>query len=265
VTDDFALQTARLPPLRQGTRPACKVCGGETRLFGVKDFNRNCEEQRGLRLPDLGADVAYHRCTRCALIFTDAFDDWSDEDFATHIYGDGYAAVDPDYAEVRPVNMGKGVGARFAAFHDRRVLDYGGGNGRFAEELRGKGFGSVTTYDRFSPGFSERPQGKFDLITAFETLEHMPDPLAGAADIASLLAPGGIIVTSTLMQPANISQIGVEWWYIGPRNGHVTFHNAGSLAIMWGGQGLKSAIWNDNVQVAGANPPPQLCDVTPAA
>jgi 2-polyprenyl-6-hydroxyphenyl methylase/3-demethylubiquinone-9 3-methyltransferase len=265
VSDDVARPAGPLPPLRWGTRPACKVCGAATEVFGAKDFNRNCEEGQGLRLPPRGAAVAYHRCGACGLIFTDAFDDWSDEDFATHIYGEGYAAVDPDYAERRPLNMAKGVGARFAGFRDRRVLDYGGGNGRFAEEMRNKGFGSVTTYDRFSPAFDRRPEGRFDLITAFETLEHMPDPLAGAADIAGLLAPGGVIVTSTLLQPAAIGEVGVEWWYIGPRNGHVTFHTRDSLAVMWGKQGLKSAVWSDNVQLAGEDPPRTPGDVAPGA
>ena len=255
----------RLPPLRRGAHPACKVCGAPTVPFGAKDFNRNCEEVRGLQLPELGAAIEYHRCTRCGLIFTGAFDDWRDEDFAAHIYGEGYGAVDPDYAESRPVNMAKGIGDLFAAYRDRRVLDYGGGNGRFAEELRRKGFGSVTTYDRFSPAFARRPEGRFDLITALETLEHMPDPLAGAADIASLLAPGGLIATSTLLQPANIGQIGVEWWYIGPRNGHVTLHSRASLGVMWGKQGLKSVAWTDNAQVAGVSPPKTPEGVRPAA
>ncbi len=30
-----------------------------------------------------------------------------------------------------------------------------------------------------APEYAERPAGKFDLVTIFETLEHLPDPAAG--------------------------------------------------------------------------------------
>jgi len=43
--------------------------------------------------------TAYQNSVRS---FTDAFDNWTQDDFKTHIYNAGYLAVDPGYLEVRP-------------------------------------------------------------------------------------------------------------------------------------------------------------------
>ncbi|THD59556.1 MAG: class I SAM-dependent methyltransferase [Phenylobacterium sp.] len=233
-------------------RPApCKVCGADAPLFGLTDFNRSCEEARGKVLPLSGAAVYYRRCPQCSLVFTDAFDDWSMADFEAHIYNDGYLAVDPDYVETRPTNTAAVVAKTFAAAADSLdVLDYGGGNGVMAAELLRHGFRSAATYDAFSQGFRERPWRRFRLVTCFETLEHMADPVSGAADIVDLLDEDGLFLFSTLAQPANFNDLGMRWWYIGPRNGHITLHSRLSLTRLFGRFGLNVASFDDNIHVA---------------
>ncbi len=83
-------------PVSTAPQP-CKICGGDTALDGVVDFNKSCHEQHGLRLPVTGVPVYYRRCAACGFLFTDALDDWSIEDFRAHIYNDDYHVVDPDY------------------------------------------------------------------------------------------------------------------------------------------------------------------------
>jgi hypothetical protein len=90
-----------LRPISPEGRP-CKTCGCATQLFGEVDFNRSCEECRGLKLPFLGVPVHHLRCTGCGLLFTDCFDDWTESEFKQFIYNEGYAKVDPDYLEIRP-------------------------------------------------------------------------------------------------------------------------------------------------------------------
>jgi hypothetical protein len=236
--------SARPRPLRvrapeAGPKP-CKVCGASADLFGEQDFSRCCEEVRGLTLPPSGVAIAYRRCGACGLLFTDAFDDWSDEDFAAHIYNETYGTVDPDFEVSRPISNAAAVAGVFQAVKETLgILDYGGGNGRFADEMRGAGYPLATTYDRFHPAHSVRPEGRFRLVTCFETIEHMPDPVAGAADIASLLAADGLLIISTLLQPDDIEQQGANWWYIGPRNGHVTLFTQPALAVLFGRFGFR--------------------------
>src|SRR5438067_794726 len=90
----------RIPALGEGDpmelRPVvaaeapCKACGAPTFLFGVVDFSRST--RTGLARADVvvGVPIYYRRCGACGLIFTDAFDGWSDADFLTHIYNEGY-------------------------------------------------------------------------------------------------------------------------------------------------------------------------------
>lgn len=222
-------------------RPAaCKVCGAEAPLFGVQDFNRSCEEVRGTVLPLAGVPVYYRRCNGCGLLYTDAFDDWSDEAFSAHIYNADYILADPEFETKRPANNAGLLARTFKGFEaSLDVLDYGGGNGRLAADLIPAGFRSAQTYDRFHPEHRTRPVGRFNLVTCFETIEHMPDPQAGAADIASFLADEALLVVSTLVQPPEILKQRMQWWYAGPRNGHVTLFTYKALARLFAPLGLR--------------------------
>lgn len=246
-----------LPPLRPAAEAApCKVCGQPARVVGRIDFNKACEEVRGKVLPSSGVYLPYRQCAACGLVFTDALDDWSPDDFKDHIYNEGYAAVDPDYVEARPNAMAGMVARMFRdAASELDMLDYGGGNGRLAENLLRAGFRSATTYDPFNPAFAERPTRTYELITCFETLEHVPDPLATARELAGLLADPGIIFFSTLVQPQDIGRIGLKWWYIGPRNGHITIHSRNSLAASWRAVGLDMVSFNEGYHAAFRTPP----------
>ena len=136
----------------------CKICSDTAPLYGVVDFNRNCEIPNGVRLPLSGTPVYYRRCDRCGFLFTDAFDHWSDEQFKEHIYNDSYCIVDPEYAARRPNSNAEAV-VRLWGQHkaETRVLDYGGGNDVFCEALRANGFPVAITYDPMVPNFNRRP------------------------------------------------------------------------------------------------------------
>ena len=73
------------------------------------------------------------------------------------------------------------------------------------------------------------PTSRYDCIVSFEVVEHSPDPAATFTEMSNLLADRGIILFSTLLQPADIDQQGVNWWYLGPRNGHVSLYSGASL------------------------------------
>jgi SAM-dependent methyltransferase len=252
-----------LKPVSMASVP-CKICGGAAALYGVVDFNKACEEVRGTRLPLCGIPIYYRRCANCSFLFTDAFDDWSVEQFKEHIYNDGYQAVDPDYQTARPHANADAVARLWGAVKAQtRVLDYGGGNDAFCAGLRANGFPLAVTYDPMVPQFACLPDEKFDLVTCFETLEHLPDPAAGIALIVECAADPGLIFFTTCVQPGEFQNVGLNWWYVGPRNGHISIFSRQALSLAFGQHGYQVASLSDNVHLAFHTLPPYLSHLQP--
>jgi hypothetical protein len=67
---------------------------------------------------------------------------------------------------------------------------------------------------------------RYDLVTSFEVLEHSPDPYGTLATLLSLLKPHGAVLVSTALQPPHVTS---DWWYIAPRNGHISLQSTRSL------------------------------------
>jgi Methyltransferase domain len=239
-----------LKPATAAVMP-CKICGSATALYGVVDFNKSRAEANGFRLPLSGVPIYYRRCANCAFLFTDAFDDWSDEQFKAHIYNDGYGEVDPDYQAVRP-QANAGMVKQLWGPHKQEtgVLDYGGGNDAFCAALRAAGFPVAVSYDPMVPAYARRPEGKFQLVTCFETLEHLPDPLGGIGLLAECVAEPGLAHISTYAQPADFDNTGVNWWYVAPRNGHISIFSRKALALAFGRHGYKTVSLSDNLHFA---------------
>lgn len=211
----------------------CKCCGSTAHLCGVVDFNKNCEQQRNPHvLPVIGIPVYYHRCSFCGFIFSILFDDFSSHQFSEAIYNNDYILVDPDFEDVRPRSNAQAITNILGKNWSLDVLDYGGGTGKTAALLREQGYSNVNTYDPFSGEHRNRPQAVFDCIFSFEVFEHTISPRQTLDEICGLLKPNGLIFFSTLLQPENIGEVGLNWWYIGPRNGHVSIHTSQSLQAL---------------------------------
>ena len=232
------------------SRPAeCKVCRGPSLLFGVVDFHKSCVEAQGRKLPLCGYPVYYRRCARCGFSFTDAFDGWTAEEFRRRIYNDDYILVDPDYVEARPAANARLVAESFQASRDSmRILDYGGGSGLLAERLRERGF-SAASYDPFAR-LDEVPDERFDLITCFEVMEHVPQPRETVAAMVSLLKDDGVILFSTLEQPAEFERVGLNWWYAAPRNGHISLYTPAALACLFKAHGMSVGSFSAVLHIA---------------
>jgi 2-polyprenyl-6-hydroxyphenyl methylase/3-demethylubiquinone-9 3-methyltransferase len=216
----------------------------------VVDFNKHCEHRKPNLLPVSGIPIYYHRCGQCGFIFTAAFDHFSPDDFLTHIYNSGYAAVDPDYAEVRPTGNAGFITSLFGNHKWISILDYGGGNGLLGKKLQAAGFRDVVTYDPFVPEHATRPQRRFDLVVSFEVVEHSNHPHETFGEMDSLLKPDGMMLFTTLVQPTNMAEIGLSWWYVGPRNGHVSIYTRAALKSVLAARGLHQGSNNDNQHAA---------------
>lgn len=213
---------------------SCPVCGGPCSLLDVVDFNRT---SHGLA-PDApgrpGMPVHYVMCHRCGFCHAPEIAAWTPEAFRQNIYNDEYAALDPDYVEVRPR---ANAGTLLATFGERgraiRHLDYGGGNGLLSSILNAAQWRSVS-YDPYVNRDTPIAElGRFDLITAFEVFEHVPDAGALMANLHTLLAPGGMVIFTTLLSDGHLKfNEKMTWFYVSPRTGHITFYSAASLALL---------------------------------
>jgi SAM-dependent methyltransferase len=212
----------------------CAVCGGSSSLLDVVDFNKSCEEAKGKFLPLAGVPVYYALCDRCGFCFAPEISKWSLDEFAQRIYNAQYALVDPDYIEARPRANAATLLSMFGdSLRSVRHLDYGGGDGALVDILRQSAWDSMS-YDPFVNRDTRLDQlGRFELITAFEVFEHVPDVQELMSQLRSLLSPDGLVLFSTLLSDGNIqSKQRISWWYASPRNGHISLFSRDSLAIL---------------------------------
>jgi len=200
--------------------PPCKVCASPTRLFDSVDFNKHCGAPPSM-FGDSGILVQYFRCDRCGLLFTNLIDDWGTAELSEFIYNADYLKIDPEYLGARAQRTAEHLAPLLAPCRDLRILDYGSGSGAFAQAMGAYGFKSVESYDPLSS--PQQPSGTFDLITCFESLEHAPQPRDTLAEIVGQLSRQGIVLIGQSLQPDDIEEIRGQWWYLAPRNGHVSF------------------------------------------
>jgi hypothetical protein len=161
----------------------------------------------------------------------------------------GFVQTEPPYwleeAYKRPINLSDcGILARNLRFsklvapllyvgfdHHAQFLDYAGGYGIFTRLMRDIGFDfywhDPFTQNLFARGF-ECPDtvNSYEALTAFETLEHLAEPLNELEQMFAL-APTIIFSTTLLPEPVPASH---DWWYYGLSHGqHVSFYSLKTL------------------------------------
>jgi SAM-dependent methyltransferase len=214
----------------------CPVCCSDCVLLGRVDFNRPCLQL--IEWTPSGTLVDYFSCLSCGFCYAPLMYGWSLEDFKERVYNDDYIKFDPDYRFARPADNASMM-TRLAPSFNKKHLDYGGGSGVLSRILAAGGWNSVS-YDPFVD--AKLPTETFDLVTAFEVFEHVPDIKSLFGTLYSLLVPGGTVVFSTLLSDGNLDrnvECSVEWWYLSPRNGHISLFSKKSLeyaAQKWGFQ-----------------------------
>lgn len=218
----------------------CKLCNSDSCLFDIVDFNKFCSQEDPYKFGVSGIQIPYYRCLDCQFIQSPMIDELESNDIEQLIYNEDYKLVDPDYLGKRAKIFAREFTTIYppSDFSELRILDFGSGLGVFEQELLALGFNHVYSFDPFS-NRSNLPTGKFDLITCFECIEHHPFPNLLIKELLGHLHVNGTIIFSTSIQPKNIDLIRSRWWYIGPRNGHISIFHENSLFTLGKIHGLK--------------------------
>jgi hypothetical protein len=230
--------------------PACPICDNHAHALDVVDFNYDAGNQlfNGKRMQLSGIPVYYFMCESCGFTFSPEFRTWTDSDFLERIYNAQYPELDPDYLGARPArNAALLMDCLDACKAEVRHLDYGGGNGMLSDMLRANGWDSSSCDPFPSSDIDIDSLGKFNLITAFEVFEHVPDPHALMTNLAKLMDEQSLVLFSTCTSD-NFLKLGsrINWWYCSPRVGHVSLYSRKSLAALGERHGLCIASFSDD-------------------
>lgn len=205
----------------------CKICLGELKYIGSVPFDRNNQE-----IPIIdNTPMEYYQCRKCDAICCPEMLKWSTKKLSEKIYNQDYIKYDPDYLDVRPKNYANALIGLFGNKKPKH-LDYGSGAGVMVEELKRYGWDSVG-YDPYSN--NKKPTDRFQFISAIEVVEHSSDIDKTIKDMKQYLHSDGFIGFSTLLA---IPNIGIDWTYIGARNGHINIQSEKSINIIAKNNGL---------------------------
>lgn len=173
-------------------------------------------------------DATYHRCPRCGLVAARETP-WLEEAY-THAIHDADSGL---LRRNRKLARLTAAVVRSEGLRGGRYLDWAGGYGVFTEIMREKGYDFWHHDDFADPVFARRFRdegtGRYDLVTAFEVVEHLADPRKELAELAE--RTDHLLFTTELL-PSPAPRVGA-WWYYMPNVGqHITFHTPDSLRLL---------------------------------
>lgn len=187
----------------------CKICGSEASSFDSARILRKY-------------DVDYFECPNCGFIQTEE-PYWLTEAYSSAITSSDIGLVQRnvslslrlDYIFRRCFSFSNGGGT---------FLDYGGGYGLLVRLMRDRGY-DFEWYDEYCDNLfaqtHERKRTHYDVITSFEMLEHLPNPIKTLETIFEMCDSA---IFSTELMPESKPRM-ENWWYSGLDHGqHISFY-----------------------------------------
>jgi hypothetical protein len=174
-------------------------------------------------------EAEFHRCPSCGII-TAPNPFWLDEAYSSAIY-DGDSGL---LRRSRLLATVTSLLIRSERLSRGTFLDWGGGYGALARMMRDKGY-DFYTFDPYAknllaPGFDGDELSSHDLVTAFEVVEHLVDPVE---ELTKVAAANDRLFFTTVLQPPGEPPRPSEWWYYALESGqHVAFHTSASLGVL---------------------------------
>lgn len=174
-------------------------------------------------------EVEFDRCPSCGII-TAPNPYWLDEAYSSAIY-DGDSGL---LRRSRLLSTVTSLVIRAERLTDGTFLDWAGGYGALARMMRDKGY-DFHTFDPYAknllaPGFDGDELESHDLVTAFEVVEHLVDPVE---ELTKVAAANDRLFFTTVLQPSGEPPRPNEWWYYALESGqHIAFHTTTSLGVL---------------------------------
>jgi hypothetical protein len=194
----------------------CKICNSSTIfLFGAIILHKFHAE--------------YYRCTNCEFVFIkDPI--WLEEAYTKAIsdYDTGILIRNEKFSDKLSHILKKNYNK------NATYLDFGGGYGIFVRMMRDRGY-NFFWYDQFCENlfakeydFDIKTGGHFELISAIEVFEHLPNPL-NTLDELFMLTDDLFFTTELVPNNNNLTNIN-DWHYFAPDYGqHIGFYTIKTL------------------------------------
>lgn len=221
---------------------ACPVCGGSVKLYqaattaGSSYFNG--EGSYGIAGGDYNFRLPIWKCKKCGHGVTE-FGVSSGEIMAwykRHELDTIFLADEEGrrrtaaqmLRRIESLRGGKGT-----------LLDVGAGPGLFVSEARRRGWradgvepaDASRAFARDSLGIEvqaggieqlgDLPAASYDVVTLFDVIEHLPEPVAALREVGRILVPGGLVVVVTPKFDSLLARLlGTRWYSIFPAHLH---------------------------------------------
>ncbi len=191
-------------------------------------------------------NVKYYRCTNCQFIETERPRYWLKEAYSS-------AIIDVDTGIIgRNLTLSKITAVIFLFFckKNSKILDYAGGYGLMTRILRDIGLDCYWedkyAENLFAKQFVSDKKAKHEMITAFELLEHMDNPVKEIGGMINRYSPK-IFLFSTTVHNGNPPK---NWWYFVENGGqHISLYTPKSLEIFASKLHLKYSTNGVNIHV----------------
>lgn len=202
---------------------SCKICNHNLSFYFKKEVLNKYT-------------VSYFKCNYCGFIQTEK-PYWLEEAYSSAITASDLGLIQ------RNIGYSAITNCILAVFFNRRknFLDFAGGYGMFVRLMRDNGYDFYRKdpfcENIFAKDFDFQDAGisKFELLTAFEVMEHLEDPLQA---IDEMLTYSDNILFSTAIFKGHNNEIS-DWWYISPETGqHIAFYTLKSLQIIAAQKGM---------------------------